>query len=269
MARRRPSVGAFSWAASRPRSSFRRDGDPLPHSPLAARSARAHPRGRRWGGGRRSAAVSAARGPAVRRAEARLDRAHPPAARALPRRVPAATPGGRRTCAIPGRAALADDASAARPHPPARRPARRRVASGAGRRLAARRARGLVPPARPRGSCRPPRRRGGPRRRSLSLALDPRAAHPLGVLLLDRRDELQLQPAPRPARDPRLRDRARGGAPPGPRPLRALLATPGLALRRLARARGLAAPARPGPPPVEQLLPAEEAHREHDPRERP
>src|SRR4051794_15523487 len=74
----------------------------------------------------------------------------------------------------------------------------------------------------------------------------PRAAHALGELLLDGRDELQLAAAPRPARDPRLRGGARGGPPRGARPLAALLAPAGLALAGLPRARALAASQRPG-----------------------
>ena len=74
------------------------------------------------------------------------------------------------------------------------------------------------------------------------LALhDPRPAHPLGQLLLQRRDELQLAAAAGPAGDPRLRGGARGGPPPGARPFAALLAAARLALPGLPRARALAA----------------------------
>ena len=61
------------------------------------------------------------------------------------------------------------------------------------------------------------------RARAYSVAPDPRPAHPLGVVLVERGDELQLAAAARAAGDPRLRGRARGGAPRGARPLRALL----------------------------------------------
>ena len=106
-----------------------------------------------------------------------------------------------------------------------------------------------------RGSTRPWPRAG----RSYDAASDPRPAHALGQLLHERRDELQLAAAARAGRDPRLRRRARGGAPRRAGPLAALLAPAGLTLPRLARARGLAAPARPC---SAALLPAEEAHGE-------
>ena len=53
-----------------------------------------------------------------------------------------------------------------------------------------------------------------------------------------------------PGRDPRLRRRARGGAPRRTGPLVALLAPPGLTLPGLARARGVAAPPRALPAPT-------------------
>ena len=68
-----------------------------------------------------------------------------------------------------------------------------------------------------------PRRRHPPRRHELHEAHDPLAAHPLGQLLVARRDELQLAPAARAGGDPRLRGRARGRPPRGDGPLAALL----------------------------------------------
>ena len=64
--------------------------------------------------------------------------------------------------------------------------------------------------------------RDRPRRHELDAAVDPGPAHALGELLAGRRDELQLAPAARAGRDPRLRRRARGRAPRGARPLAAL-----------------------------------------------
>ena len=99
-------------------------------------------------------------------------------------------------------------------------------------------ARGLVPAAgADRGGAAARRRRGARRARATS-ASDPRPAHALGELLHERGDELQLAAAAGAGRDPRLRGRARGGPPRRAGPLAALLAPAGLALPRLARARG-------------------------------
>src|SRR3954454_6567457 len=80
----------------------------------------------------------------------------------------------------------------------------------------------------------------------LQAPLDPRPAHPLGKLLLEWRDELQLAPTARPRGGRGLRRGARGGPPRGARPLAALLAPRRPALPALPRARALAAPPRPG-----------------------
>ena len=73
---------------------------------------------------------------------------------------------------------------------------------------------------------------------------DPRPAHALGVVLLRRRDVVQLAAAARARGRPRLRDRARGLPPRGDGPLAALLGAARVARARLARPRGLAAPLR-------------------------
>ena len=104
--------------------------------------------------------------------------------------------------------------------------------------------------------------------RVLRPAHDPRPAHPLGQLLLERRDELQLAAAAGAGGDPRLRGRARGGPPRGPRPLRAAsgrcsprAARTGASTRRGCGATGTSLRLR--------LVPAEEAHREQQPGQRP
>src|SRR5205823_11909383 len=104
-----------------------------------------------------------------------------------------------------------------------------------------RRARTLVSPPRADRGRGTPRRRRCPRRHLLHAALDPRPAHPLGELLARRRDELQLAAPARSRRDPRLRRRARGGAPRGAGPLAPLLAAGRGPLPCLPRARALAA----------------------------
>src|SRR4051794_10502800 len=83
-------------------------------------------------------------------------------------------------------------------------------------------------------------------RHFLHAALDPGATHALGVLLLERGDELQVAAPARAARDPRLRGGARGGASRGARPLGPLLAPARVAGAGVSRARALAAPQRPG-----------------------
>src|SRR5204862_7238262 len=86
--------------------------------------------------------------------------------------------------------------------------------------------RALVPAHGARGG-RPAAGRGRRRaRRLLPLGADRQPAHALGLVLDDRRHELQLAPAARPAGDPRLRRLARG-LPPRPHgPLPALLVPP-------------------------------------------
>src|SRR5215213_5422220 len=88
-----------------------------------------------------------------------------------------------------------------------------------------------------------PRRGGRARRPELHDAPDPRPAHPLGKLLYQRGDELQLAAAAGARSDPRLRGRARGRAPRRAGPLGALLAPAGVTLSGVAGARGVAAPA--------------------------
>ena len=96
----------------------------------------------------------------------------------------------------------------------------------------ARGARALVPAPRADRGGAAARRRRGARGAQLHDAPDPRPAHPLGELLHERRDELQLAAAARAGRDPRLRGRARGGPPRRAGPLAALLAPAGRALPR-------------------------------------
>ena len=111
--------------------------------------------------------------------------------------------------------------------------------SAAAERGPARGARGLVPaPGADRGRAARWTRPWRARAEATTTASDPRPAHALGELLHERRDELQLAAAARAGRDPRLRGRARGGAPRRAGPLAALLAPAGLALPALARARG-------------------------------
>ena len=126
--------------------------------------------------------------------------------------------------------------------PPARPHARappRRPAVRPGRRPEAR-DRALLPPGRPRGDRRAARRGDRARRHDVPRADDPRAAHALGVVLVRRRDVVQLAAAARAARDRRLRGRARGLPPRGDGPLAALLGA-----ARVPRAR-LAPPRHPG-----------------------
>src|SRR5215204_3693193 len=81
-----------------------------------------------------------------------------------------------------------------------------------------------------------------------TLTLEPQPGrervHRRGVVLVGGRDVVQLAPAARPRRDPRVRDRARGLPPRGDGPLAAVLGLAGVARARLARARRLAAPLR-------------------------
>src|SRR5918999_499377 len=115
--------------------------------------------------------------------------------------------------------------------------------------------RALVPPPRPRGDRVAAGRRRGPRRHPLRGAYDSRAADPLGVVLLLRRDVVQLAAAARPRGGAGLRDRARGVPPRGDGPLAAVLGAAGVALARLARARRLAAPLRVGAHALSQHAP--------------
>src|SRR5919202_1468197 len=78
----------------------------------------------------------------------------------------------------------------------------------------------------------------------LRRAHDPRAAHAVGVLLVERGDVVQLAPAAGARRGARRRGRARGLPPRDRRPLAALLGAAGVARARLAHARALAAPLR-------------------------
>ena len=133
-----------------------------------------------------------------------LDRAH---AAPLPDRRrgrPARGPARRRLGAVPGARSGPHGASRAQPRPLACRAEGRGVGrQGPGRkpRDDPRRARALVPQARPRGDRAPARRRHRARRHPLHAPHDPRPAHPLGQLLGRRVDELQLAAAARPAGD--------------------------------------------------------------------
>src|SRR3954469_22511027 len=99
------------------------------------------------------------------------------------------------------------------------------------------------------GGAPPPRaarpRRRPPRRHALLRSHDPRAEDPLGVVLEHGPHVVQLAPAARARRRPRLRRRARGLPPRDHGPLPPLLGAARVAGGRLARSRALAAPLRP------------------------
>ena len=183
----------------------------LHHPPLDPRAPRA--RGRRRARRRPGHAARArprARGRAGRRRAAAVDRA--PAGRGRARRASASPcPAGH----LPYLGAHL--APRARGRAPARAPPRRRAARP--RRRAARRDRALVPPHGARGDRAAPRRGRRRARARVHEAHDPRAAHALGLVLDDGRDELQLAPAARPRGGPRLRRLARGLPPRGHGPL--------------------------------------------------
>ena len=216
------------WTAAPPRrSSERRPGarvtsspgvrHPVHDPPLRPRPPGPHTRRRGWGGGGGAEPLSASRRGGLRGGEASLDRAHAAAYARVRERLPARDARARRRPALPGRAPPAGAAARARPGAAARgAPRGPSGREAAARRRPPRRARSVVsPPGAHRGG-RPPRRRRRAGRHELHLASDPRATHPLGELLHQRRDELQLASAPGAARDRRLRGRARGGPPRDP-----------------------------------------------------
>src|SRR5439155_11290124 len=208
----------------------------LHRAPLGSRAPRARlGRPAERGRGRPAGARARARGGGRRGRAAPVDRA--PAARG--RRAARAAGGARGHRAVPGRGAATRRAAGA----PARTSSRRRAAR-AGRSEPRRGPRALVSPGRPRGD-RPAGRalRGGDRA-AVSLADHPRAAHALGIVLVDRCAELQLAPAARARGRPRLRRLARGLPPRGAGPFGALLGARRAPPARLPRAARVAAAAR-------------------------